>query len=350
MNTTTTSFGNLPDGREAQLFSLKNVNGISVKITNYGGIITKIEMPDKNGVKENIVCGFPNLENYLSDAYLENCPYFGAIIGRYCNRISKGQLEIGGRSYALETNNGNNHLHGGINGFDKKLWTAVPFEKKNAAGVKLSYHSPHLEEKYPGNLDVTCIYTLNDNNELEIEFTAKTDQPTVVNLTNHTYFNLTAGRDTILDHELKLAADKMTEMSGQVPTGSIVSTADSPYDFSEFKTFASDLKKLPAGYDDYFVLDNKSGELSYAGTLREKSSGRNIEIYTTQPGLQLYTGYWIPEIISGEEKRFGRFAGVALETQHYPDSVHHPNFPSTLLQPGEIFSQKTVYRFTVNSV
>ncbi len=345
MNIQTTPFGILPDGREAKLFTIENDNNFTLKVTNYGGIITHIEMPDKEGKRENVVCGFSKLEHYFGKDYLENYPYFGAIIGRYANRISKGQLEIGGKSYALELNNGQNHLHGGKKGFDKRLWEAGIFEEEDAAGVNLFYHSPHLEENYPGNLDVSCTYKLNNKNELVIQFEAKTDEATVVNLTNHNYFNLTAGRDNILKHELKLASEKMTEMSDQIPTGSIVSTIDSPFDFSEFKTFAKDIKKFPSGYDNNFVLENETGELKYAGTLREQTSERSIEVYTTQPGIQVYTGYWIPELITEGEKKFGPYSGVALETQHYPDSVHRPNFPSTWLMPGDTYNQKTVYRF-----
>ncbi len=345
MNVQTATFGKLPDGREAQLFTLTNDSGLIVKITNYGGIITSIEMPDKNGTKENIACGFDDLESYLNQDYLENYPYFGAIIGRYGNRIAKGQLEIGGKSYPLAVNNGPNHLHGGLTGFDKRMWNAEIIEREDAVGIKLSYHSPHLEEKYPGNLDVSCTYLLNNKNELIIDYTATTDELTVVNLTNHTYFNLTAGKKNILDHELKLNSERMTEMSDQIPTGEIIGTTDSPFDFSEFKTFSKDLDKLPTGYDDNFVLNNENGELIHAGTLRENSSGRNVEVYTTQPGIQLYTGYWIPELVIDGEKKFGRYSGVALETQHYPDSVHQPHFPSTMLQPAETYKETSIYKF-----
>ena len=345
MNIQTAPFGNLPDGREAQLYILTNDNGIEIKITNYGGIITSIKTPDKTGKKENIACGFEKLETYLSHEYLESYPFFGAIIGRFGNRIAKGHLEIGGKSYPLAVNNGPNHLHGGETGFDKRMWNAEVVEKKDAVGIKMSYHSPHLEENYPGNLDVTCTYWLTTNDELRIDYTAVTDELTVVNLTNHTYFNLTAGKDNILNHELKLNADKMTEMSAQIPTGEIIGTANSPFDFSDFKTISHDLDKLDTGYDDNFVLNNNDGKLAYAGTLREKTSGRNVEVYTTQPGMQLYTGYWIPELTINGEKKFGRYSGIALETQHFPDSVHHPHFPTTLLQPGETYEETTIYKF-----
>jgi aldose 1-epimerase len=345
MNVKTQKFGTLPNGREVGLYSLINDNKLTVKIINYGAIVTAIEMPDKKGTTENIVCGFNNLQGYLSEAYLKNYPYFGSIIGRYGNRIAKGHLEVEGKTYALAVNNGPNHLHGGNIGFDKRFWEARPFQSSGEVGVEMTYHSPHMEENYPGNLQVRCVYSLNNQNEFKIEYFAETDQTTVVNLTNHTYFNLTVGKENVMKHELKLAVTKMTEMSNQIPTGKIVSTTETPFDFSEFMPLDKYLSDLPGGYDDNFVLDNESSELKYAGTLREKSSGRQVEVYTTQPGLQLYTGYWIPELIVNGEKKFGSFSGVALETQHFPDSVHYPQFPSTLLLPGDTYHEITVYTF-----
>lgn len=347
MNVKSEKFGILPDGSEASLFTLTNNNGIKVKITNYGVNITEITTPDKNGISENIVCGFKKLENYLSEEYLSDYPYFGVVIGRFANRIAKGHLEIDGKTYQLAVNNGPNHLHGGITGFDCRLWKAKPYSNKNAAGVEFSYLSPHLEENYPGNLNVRCICTLTSANELVLEYVAETDMTTVVNLSNHTYFNLTGGKADILNHELKLATDKMTEMADQIPTGKIVDTRGTPFDFTEFKTFAKDLAKLPTGYDDNFVLDNPAKELKYAATLREKESGRQVDVLTSQPGMQLYTGYWIPELTIDGEKKFGSYSGVALETQHFPDSVHQPDFPTVILNPGETYNQKTIYKFSV---
>jgi aldose 1-epimerase len=348
MKVKTTTFGKLPDGREAMLFTLANKNGMTVKITNYGAIITRIEMADKNGTIENVACGFDIPEDYLSEEYLGSYPYFGAIIGRFGNRIAEGHLEIEGKTFKLAVNNGPNHLHGGKIGFDRRLWDAKTFTDEEKTGIELTYLSPHLEENYPGNLTVKCIYTLNYKNELGIEYFAVTDQTTVVNLTNHTYFNLTGGKENILNHELKLSAKMMTESVELIPTGNIIPVEGTVYDFSKFKPFKSALNELPTGYDNNFVLDNESGELVYAGTLREKNSGRQVEVFTTQPGIQLYTGYYIPELISGGEKKFGSFSGVALETQHYPDSVHHPHFPPTQLKPGEKYSEKTVYRFSAD--
>lgn len=347
MNVESKKFGNLSDGSEVQLFTLSNKNGLEIDIANYGVIITRIAMPDKNGEPANVVCGFDKLEDYLGEEYLGSYPYFGAIIGRFGNRIANGHLEIDGKTYKLAINNGPNHLHGGKIGFDRRLWKAKPYKTEEVARVEFSYLSPHLEENYPGNLEVRCICSLTANNELVLEYVAETDQTTVVNLTNHTYFNLSGGKENILNHELKLAATKMTEMVEQIPTGKILDTTNTPFDFSEFKTFAEDLDQLPTGYDDNFVLDNEAGELKYTGTLREKQSGRQVEVFTSQPGMQLYTGYWIPELTINGTKKFGSYSGVALETQHYPDSVHQPHFPSTLLKPGEKYHEKTIYKFSL---
>jgi len=335
-------FGKLNDGREATLFTLTNET-LALKITNYGAIITTVEMPDKNGIVENVVCGFKKLETYLSEEYLGSYPYFGAIIGRFGNRIANGVMEIDGKKYQLAINNGPNHLHGGTEGFDKKLFNAETFENDDEVGVKLTYLSPDGEENYPGDLQVTCVYTLTKNSELKIQYYAETDKTTVVNLTNHTYFNLTGGKENILNHELLLNASKMTKMVDQIPTGEIVPVEGTPFDFNKAKRIGS--AGLEMGYDDNFVLDKEKGELKYTGCLSEKKSGRKVEVFTTQPGIQVYTGYWNPELTINGKMQFGKFSGIALETQHYPDSVHHSDFPSTELKPGEVYNQKTIYRF-----
>ena len=345
MKLTTDSFGKLKDGREAMLFTITNDNNITVKITNYGAIITSIVMPDKMGNQENIVCGFDKLETYLSDEYLGSYPYFGSIIGRFGNRISKGHLVIEGKTYQMAINNGPNHLHGGKIGFDKRLFDAEIFENENQAGVKLSYFSPDMEENYPGNLKVTCVYSLNNLNELKIEYFAEADKTTVVNLTNHTYFNLTGGKENILNHELELVATKMTELVDQIPTGKIIPVAGTPFNFTTSIKINHRISEVPMGYDDNFVFDNENGDLKYIGCLKESKNGRKVEVLTTQPGMQVYTGYWNPELIIGGEKKFGRFSGIALETQHYPDSVNQPGFPTTILKPGEKYNETTVYSF-----
>lgn len=342
MKITSTPFGQLQDGSKVELFALTN-DKITVKITNYGAIITAIEMPNKNGDIESVVCGFEKLETYLSDQYLGSYPYFGAFIGRFGNRIANGNLEIDGQAYKMAINNGPNHLHGGTEGFDRKLYAAEIIENETEVGVKLSYLSPDGEENYPGNLKVTCIYTLNENSELGLQYYAETDKTTVVNLTNHSYFNLTGQKENILNHKLELTATKMTEMVDQIPTGKIVPVAGTVYDFSTAKELKT--AELETGYDDNYVLDNENGELKLAGCLSEEKSGRKVEVYTTQPGMQVYTGYWNPELVIDGQKKFGSYSGIALETQHYPDSVHQANFPTTLLKPGETYDQKTVYKF-----
>jgi aldose 1-epimerase len=292
-----------------------------------------------------VVCGFDKLETYISNEYLRSYPYFGAIIGRFGNRIANGHLEIEGSTYEMAINNGLNHLHGGIVGFDRRLFDFEIYENKNEVGVKLSYLSPDGEENYPGNLKVTCIYTLNNDNELGIQYYAETDKTTVVNLTNHTYFNLTGGKENILNHELELTATQMTEMIGQIPTGNIISVAGTPFDFTTCKKINHKMEALPMGYDDNFVFANKTNGLRYIGFLKESESGRKLEVHTTQPGMQVYTGYWNPKLVIDGVKKFGKFSGIALETQHYPDSVHHSNFPTTILKPGETFDEKTIYKF-----
>lgn len=345
MKITSNRFGELKDNRNVMLFTLENDNEITIKITNYGAIITSIVMPDKDGKSNNIVCGFDNLDTYISDEYLGSYPYFGAIIGRFGNRVANGHLEIEGKTYEMAINNGPNHLHGGKVGFDRRLFNAESFENSDEVGVKLTYLSPDGEENYPGNLSVTCIYTLNNKNELGIQYFAETDKTTVVNLTNHSYFNLTGGKENILNHELELTATQMTEMTEQIPTGKIIPVANTPFDFTASKKLNNSIDKVPMGYDDNYVLGNESGALKYIGYLKESESGRKVEVHTTQPGIQVYTGYWNPELVIDGKKRFGKFSGIALETQHYPDSPHHPEFPTTLLKSGETYNEKTIYKF-----
>ena len=346
MNCKESNFGVLEDGRRVPLFTLSNDNNVTVKITNYGAIITSIEIPDRNGIKENVALGFEKLENYLDKSYLSNYPYFGCICGRVANRIANGRFTLDGEEHVVAINNGPNHLHGGKAGFDRKLWSAEIVRESGRIGVKLHYISPNGEENYPGNLDVYCIYTLNNLNELGIEYKAVTDRTTILNLTNHTYFNLTAGKEKILDHELVLAAEKMTEAIDLIPTGKILPVAGTPFDFTQNKKINKEINRLEQGYDLNFVLDNPSGKMIFAGCLSEASSGRKVEVFTTTPGIQLYTGYWIAEMVVDGEKKFGSYSGLALETQHFPDSIHHENFPSVVLRPGEKYNQRTIYRFS----
>ncbi len=344
MKITKSLFGRTKDGIEVNLFTLENDNQVTVKITNYGAIITSIETPDKNGAITNIVCGFEKLETYLSDEYLGSYPYFGCICGRVCNRIAEGKFTLEGKNYSLAVNNGPNHLHGGLVGYDRRLFAAEMIQETEKVGVKLSYLSPDMEEGYPGNLKITCTLTLNNANELTLEYSAETDKTTIVNLTNHTYFNL-AGNGQILNHDLELAAKSFTKSEGMIPTGEIVPVEGTPFDFRTKKKLGKDIAGLADGYDLNFVLDNNEGQLVYAGNLSEEATGRKVEVYTTQPGIQLYTGYWIPELTIDGQKKFGSYSGVALETQHYPDSVNKPQFPTVILAPNQTFYEKTVYKF-----
>jgi len=345
MKITKSFFGKINEESEVELFTLLNDNQVSVKITNYGGIVTSIVTPDKNGELDNIACGFDKLETYLSADYLGGYPYFGVICGRCCNRIANGKFTVEGKKYSLATNDGPNHLHGGIVGFDRRLWKADAIKGRDTVGVKMSYFSPDMEEGYPGNATITCTYTLTNNNELILEYTAVTDQTTVVNLTNHTYFNLTGGKKQILDHELELNAKSYTEGVNLIPTGKILPVEGTPLNFLHKKKLKKDIADLETGYDDNFVLDNPEGKLVHAGQLSEGTTGRTVDVYTTQPGIQLYTGYWIPELTIDGEKKFGRYSGVALETQHYPDSINRPEFPSVKLAPKQKFYEKTIYTF-----
>jgi aldose 1-epimerase len=345
MEITSSKFGILPDGSDVYLITLKNDNGISVSITTYGAIITSVMAPGKNGKTENIVCGFDQLDNYLDEKYLASYPYFGALCGRVANRIGKGKFTLEGVDYQMAVNNGPNHLHGGLTGFDRRNWKHEILKSENKTGVLLSYTSPDGEENYPGNLEVTCLYSLSNDNELTIDYHATTDKTTIVNLTNHSYFNLTGGKENIMGHELLIPATTMTELDDMIPTGNIIPVNDTPFDFGKFKKIGRDIGQLETGYDLNYVLDNETGRLMFAGCLREEKSGRQVEVYTTQPGIQLYTGYWIPELEVDGKKSFGSYSGVALETQHYPDSINHPNFPSVVLHPGEAYHEQTVYKF-----
>ena len=341
-------FGNARRGEKVFLYTLRNDHGITIKITNYGGIITSIKTPDRNGTRANIVLGFKSLEDYLTNSYVESGPFFGCITGRYANRIAKGKFSVAGKEYTLPINNGMNCLHGGITGFDKVIWVPKKIEKPDLVGVEMKYRSVHMEEGFPGNLDVTVTYTLNHKDEFHIDYKAVTDRETIINLTNHTYFNLTGNPGDILSHVLHIPAKTRTvNDEGLIPTGEIAEIAGTPFDFTTPATIGSRIEGLSDGYDLNYVLDNPNKKLVKAAVLYEESTGRTVEALTTEPGIQLYSGYYIPEIIGKHGEKFGRYGGVALETQHYPDSPNHPEFPATFLKPGEIFKSKTIYKFGV---
>ncbi len=340
--------GKTKDNKEVYLFSMQNNNGIAIKITNYGGIITSLSVPDKYGNFGNIVLGFDDPLKYTSAAYLQSCPYLGAIIGRYGNRIADGKFSVAGKEYTLIRNNGPNHLHGGASGFDKVVWEAGENQTGGSAVLILHYSSRDMEEGYPGNLDVTVIYSLTDLNELKIEYEATIDKPCPVNLTHHSYFNLNCMNSNILNHELYLNADKYTIADDTlIPTGEIVDVKDTPLDFRNSHSIGERIVHMDNGYDHNYVLNKKTGnELTFAARVTEPLTGRIMEMYTTEPGVQLYSGNFLDGSLSDAEgKIMNKHYGFCLEAQHYPDSPNKTHFPSTILNPGEKYSQTTIYKF-----
>jgi aldose 1-epimerase len=336
------TFGRLPDGKSASLYTLTNAHGLIARITNYGTIITEVHVPDSRGSLADIVLGFDNLEQYL-----KGHPYFGCTVGRVANRIAKGRFSLDGQTYTLAINNGPNHLHGGLKGFDKVLWSASP---QAGAAVEFSYTSSDGEEGYPGKLDVTVLMALTDANELRIDYTAVSDRPTPVNLTNHSYFNL-AGAGDILNHELTLAADHYTPADPTlIPTGEIQPVAATPMDFRTPKPIGSrigQLKTEEPGYDSNYVVNGGGNSLMPAARVREPCSGRVMEVHTTQPGVQLYTANYLDGSLTGKRGMvYQRHSAFCLETQHFPDSVNHPNFPSIILRPGQTYRHTTLHRFS----
>lgn len=344
------AFGATPDG-PADLYTLKNKNGMEVRITNYGGIITHLWVPDKNGKLEDVVLGFDNLEDYLGSH-----PYFGAIIGRYANRIAKGQFAINDKRYTLATNNAPNHLHGGEKGFDKVLWNALEVRSANSVGLELKYLSDHMEEGFPGKLGVKVLYSLNDQNEFRIDYEAIASETTVCNLTNHTYFNLAgAGSEDILDHELQINALEFTPVDRNlIPTGKLEKVANTALDFSTSTRIgdrigsAEEQIQIAGGYDHNLVLNISGKEVVQVASLYEPDSGRLLEILTNEPGLQFYSGNFLDGSIKGKKgKTYSKRSGLCLETQHFPDSPNHPHFPSTFLLPSIKFASTTIWRFSV---
>lgn len=327
-------------------YTLKNKQGMTVEVLSYGGIVSALKVPDRKGVLADVVLGFDDPQDY---AKMEH-PYFGAIIGRYGNRIAKGKFTLDDKTYTLAVNNGPNHLHGGLKGFDKVIWAVEELPKQNA--LKLSYVSQDGEEGYPGELKTTVIYTLTNDNELKIDYEASTNKPTPVNLTNHSYFNLTGDKNkTILDHEIMINASEYTAVDKDLtPTGELKKVAATEMDFTSPKKIGKDIGKVKegGGYDHNYVLNGKKGEMKLAATLYEPNSGRLMEVRTTEPGIQFYSGNFLDGKLVGKNKdAYARNDGLCLETQHFPDSPNHANFPSTILRPGETYKSSTSYRFTL---
>jgi aldose 1-epimerase len=344
------AFHRIIDGSQVDLYTLKNSNGIEATITNYGGIVVSLKVPDRNGKLGDVVLGYNTLNDYIGST-----PYFGALIGRYGNRIAKGRFTIAGVEYQLAQNDDSNALHGGRKGFDKVVWQAEKVDSSEGAALKLTYTSKDGEEDYPGTLRCTVIYTLTNKNELKIEYFAETDKPTVVNLTNHSYFNLKdGGASDILGHELMIRASKFTPVDkGLIPTGELKPVAGTPFDFNQPTAIGARVEnedeqlKFGKGYDHNWVLDRPGKGLELVASVYEPNSGRFMEVLTTQPGLQFYCGNSLDGTNKGKSGTvYQHRAGLCLETQHFPDSPNHPDFPTTELRPGEKYRQTTVYRFS----
>lgn len=341
MNITKKSFGKTKDGKNIDLYFIENDNNIKLEIISYGGIVKSLYVPDKNGISEDIVLGYDTLEEYMADS-----SFLGVLCGRYANRIKGAKFEIDGVSYTLNKNEGENQLHGGKNGFHTVIWDSEIFQKDNEAGVILTYLSKDQEEGYPGNLTVKVKITINNDNELKFDYTGITDKSTHLNLTHHGYFNLTGCKSNILKHELKINSSKITESDNEsIPTGNFIQIKDTPFDFSEFKMVGKDIDKLDNGYDNNYVL-NKQQNPDIVAEVFEPESGRYMQMYTTEPGVQMYSSnYMSSEVIGKGQKPYDKYYGLCLEAQHFPNSPNIPDFPSTLLTPGETYKQTTIYKF-----
>lgn len=342
MSIKTESFGKTPDGQAVDLYTLTNRNGLKVSITNYGAILVSMEAPDRQGNLADLTLGYDNLEQYIKRG-----SFFGATVGRYANRIGGAKFVLDGVEYKLAANNGPNHIHGGKKGFDKVLWKLEDIKDQgNEAFVRLSYLSKDGEEGYPGNLVCTLTYTLTNDNELKISYQAETDKTTIVNLTNHSYWNLAGqGNGDVLGHELMLNADRYTVFGeGLIPTGEIASVNGTPLDFTKPTTIGARIKQVGSGYDHNYVLNSGGGKLALCARVNEPNSGRVMEVYTTEPGVQVYTANFM-DVIGKAGKAYKKHYGFCLETQHYPDSPNKPHFPPVVLKPGEKYTSLTVHKF-----
>src|SRR5579859_3967755 len=346
------SFGQMPDGKEVYLFSLRNTKGAEALISNYGGIVTSLKMPDRKGNFGDVVLGYDNLKDYLKES-----PFFGALIGRYGNRIARGKFTLDGQQYTLATNNYPNALHGGNKGFDKVVWQASVVALPDGAGLKLTYLSKDGEEGYPGNLSVTVVYTLTDDNALKIDYTATTDKDTVVNLTQHSYFNL-AGNDSILNHVVMIPADKFTPVdSTLIPTGDLRPVDGTPFDFRTPTAIGARINqddeqlKFGKGYDHNWVINKPLGQYGLMARVTEPASGRVLEVFSIEPGLQFYSGNFLDGTLKGKGGWVYQFrAAFCMEPQHYPDSPNKPQFPSVVLKPGQTYHNLIVYKFSTHAI
>jgi aldose 1-epimerase len=347
------NIGQTKEGKTVRQFTITNAHGMTIKLLSYGALLSELHVPDRNGKLGDVILGFDKLEGYLAGH-----PFFGVTTGRYANRIAKGKFTLDGKEYTLATNNGPNHLHGGVKGFDKAVWEGMEVgggAGPMSMGVRFKHTSPDGDEGYPGNLKVTVTYNLTDKNELRIDYEAETDKPTPVNLTNHAYFNLACG-GVVLGHELQLNADKYTPTDATlIPTGELKSVVGTPYDFRKSTPIGARIDQLkgePGGYDINFVINREeradSKALVQTARVYEPKSGRVMEVATTEPGVQFYTGNFLDGTLTGKGGTvYKKHTGFCLETDHFPDSPNHPNFPSTILRPGQKYTQTTVYKFSV---
>ena len=345
MKVTTKVYGKMPDGQEVYMYQLENGRGLTVRAMSLGATLTAVEYPDRDGRSENVTLYLETLEDYL-----KGHPCFGSVCGRYANRIAKGRFELDGVVYQLATNNGPNHLHGGRVGFHQRLWRHEPVQGDGFVGVKFTYVSPDGEENYPGTLTATVIYRVTVDDRLEMEYFATTDKPTVVNLTNHAYWNLAgAGIGTVLDHILQINADRYLPVDETlIPLGEMAPVDGTPFDFRQPKPIGQDIEKTGGGYDHCFVLNKaRPGELSFCARLEDRKTGRVMEVFTTQPGVQVYTANGLNGRLGAHGRTYPKFGAVCLETQHFPDSPNRPEFPSTVLRPGETYHELTVHHFSV---
>jgi aldose 1-epimerase len=346
---TSASFGKTADGQEIQLFTLTNAKGMKATISTYGGTLTGLLVPDKDGKMSDVILGFDKADGYLSPEFKKSNPYFGALIGRYGNRIAKGKFTLDGKAYQVGVNNNGNSLHGGNVGFNQKIWTAKPGTSADGETLTLTYLSKDGEEGYPGNLTVTVVYTLTADNALKIDYTATTDKATPVNLTNHAYFNLAQGQSKdVLAHQVTIPADRYTVVDDKlIPTGELKPVKGTPFDFTSPHAIGERIAQVPGGYDHNWVLNQATGQHS-AATVYEPTTGRTMEVTTDEPGVQFYTGNFLDGSLKGKDGVvYGKHAGFCLETQHFPDSPNQPKFPSTILKPGETYHTTTSYTFGV---
>ena len=338
------------DGKDVMAYGLTNENGMTARIISYGAIVTHLIVPDKDGEFEDIVLGFSDAKSYWNEPYASNCCYLGAIVGRYGNRIAKGKFTIDGKEYSLATNNGPNHLHGGIKGLDKVVWNSEGIETEQGPAVKLSYLSPDGDEGYPGNFNIEVVYTLTNNNELQIDYKGSVDKPCPVNITHHGYFNLSGGaKKSILDHEVQIYAHRYTVVDETlIPTGELRPVYNTPMNFNKPFSIGSRIDEVEGGYDHNYVLSKADDSYAKIAVVKDPVSGRVMEVYTSEPGVQFYTGNFLDGTLTGKGGvKYNKNWGFCLETQHFPDSPNQDEFPSVLLNPGAEYGYRTVYKFLV---